>query len=59
MKKAKEAKSSPAILDSIIAEGLRIQDRFRPEPLYNTTGKGSYRSQVVAEVGAVKARRSR
>ncbi len=43
-----------ALLHDIVAEGLSIQHRFRPEPLYKTTGRGSYVSNTVAEIAAAK-----
>jgi len=50
----KEKDSRQKLLQSIVTEGLAIQDRFRPEPLYKTTGRGSYRSNTVAEIAAAK-----
>jgi hypothetical protein len=46
--------SRKRLLKAIVAEGLAIQERFRPEPLYKTTGRGSYRSESAAEIGAAK-----
>ncbi|MCL4181305.1 MAG: ORF6N domain-containing protein [Verrucomicrobia bacterium] len=34
----------------VAAEGLSIQDKFRPEPLYKQTGKGHYSSDTVEEI---------
>lgn len=39
-----------AIIAATVEEGLRIQNRFRPEPLYKTTGKGHFDSQTVDEI---------
>ncbi len=47
-------RSREQILKDIVEEGLRIQHRFRPEPLYKTTGKGSYQSNTVQEIAAAK-----
>jgi len=49
-----DTRSREEILKDTIAEGVRIQHRFRPEPLYKTTGKGSYKSETVAEITAAK-----
>lgn len=49
-----DTRSREDILKDIVAEGLRIQHRFRPEPLYKTTGKGSYQSNTVQEIAAAK-----
>jgi hypothetical protein len=50
----KDNRSREEILEDAIAEGLRMQHQFRPEPLYKTTGKGSYQSQTVKEIAAAK-----
>ncbi len=42
------------ILKDTLAEGIRIQHRFRPEPLYKTTGRGSYQSETVTEIADAK-----
>jgi hypothetical protein len=41
-------------LDDAIAEGLAIQHKFRPEPLYKQTGKGYMKSDGVAEIARLK-----
>jgi CRISPR-associated endonuclease/helicase Cas3 len=53
--------SSPSLTESQIAlaqaiadEGLAIQDRFRPEPLYKMTGKGHYESRTVEDIQAAR-----
>ena len=43
-----------AMAEAIAAEGLAIQDRFRPEPLYKTTGKGHYESRTVEDIQSAK-----
>jgi len=50
----KDTRSREEILKDTIAEGLRIQSQFRPEPLYKTTGKENYQSETVAEVAAAR-----
>ena len=45
------------LAQKIAAEGLAIQDRFRPEPLYKKTGKGHYESRTVEDIQ--KARRKK
>jgi hypothetical protein len=47
-------RSKEDVLKDIVAEGLRIQHQFRPEPLYKTTGRGSYKSNTVEEIAAAK-----
>ena len=54
MSENEDRRSREEILRDTVAEGLRIQHRFRPEPLYKTTGKGSYRSETVREIAAAK-----
>ena len=46
-------------LRDMVADGLAIQRRFRPEPLYKTTGRGSYESETVAEIAAAKKKSAR
>ncbi len=43
-----------AAIDAAIAEGLAIQHKFRPEPLYKYTGKGYMKSDGVAELQKIK-----
>ncbi|WP_133796591.1 hypothetical protein [Prosthecobacter fusiformis] len=40
----------------ILKEGLAIQDRFSPEPVYAKTGKGSLKSAGVEEIQEAKRR---
>ncbi len=49
-----DTRSRKTILKDVLAEGIRIQPRFRPEPLYKTTGKGSYQANTVVEVAEAK-----
>jgi len=49
-----DTRSRDVILKDVLAEGIALQSRFRPEPLYKTTGKGSYQSQTVREIAAAK-----
>jgi len=39
-----------ALVAELVADGLSIQDKFRPEPLYKETGKGHYASDTVEEI---------
>ncbi|MGF1657170.1 MAG: hypothetical protein ACFCU3_09350, partial [Verrucomicrobiales bacterium] len=39
---------------TLAADGLSIQDRFRPEPLYKKTGKGHYESQTLEDIQKAK-----
>lgn len=43
-----------AILRALVEEGLRIQHRFRAEPLYRDTGTGHMKSETVEEIRAAK-----
>lgn len=46
----KLSKNQQTLAEAIAAEGLAIQDRFRPEPRYKTTGKGHYESRTVEDI---------
>ncbi len=46
-------------LDAAVAEGLAIQHKFRPEPLYKHTGKGYMKSNGVAEIARLKEEAAR
>jgi hypothetical protein len=59
MSASKDNRSPEEILRDTVAEGIRIQHQFRPEPLYKTTGKGSYQSNTVQEIAAAKKKSSR
>ena len=49
-----------SLVADLVADGLSIQDKFRPEPLYKQTGKGHYASKTVEEIRqAKKTRRSK
>jgi hypothetical protein len=37
-----------------VADGLSIQEKFRPEPLYKQTGKGHFDSGTVEEAEKTK-----
>lgn len=48
---------SPAehsLVADLVADGLSIQEKFRPEPLYKQTGKGHYASKTVEEMREAK-----
>ena len=48
------------LVADLVADGLSIQHKFRPEPLLEQTGKGHYASQTVeAILQAKKANRSK
>jgi hypothetical protein len=59
MSASKDNRSREQILKDTVAEGLRIQHQFRPEPLYKTTGRGSYQSNTVQEIAAAKQKTAR
>jgi hypothetical protein len=54
-----DTRSREDILKDTLAEGIRIQHQFRPEPLYKTTGRGSYKSNTVEEIAAAKKKSAR
>tara|TARA_B100001971_G_scaffold214122_2_gene249960 strand:- start:4537 stop:6696 length:2160 start_codon:yes stop_codon:yes gene_type:complete len=43
-----------AMAQAIAADGLAIQDRFRPEPLFKESGNGHYESRTVADIQKAK-----
>jgi len=43
-----------SLVADLVADGLSIQDKFRPEPLYKQTGKGHYESKTVEEIREAK-----
>jgi len=45
-----------ALVASLVEDGLAIQDRFRPEPLYRDTGKGHYESRTVEDIANAKGK---
>ena len=54
MDQNKDTALAKRIVKDIVAEGIRIQSRFRPEPLYKLTGRGSYQSNTVQEIAEAK-----
>lgn len=42
------------LVAELVADGLKIQEKFRPEPLYKRTGKGHYASDTVGEIRRAK-----
>ena len=47
------------LVADLVADGLSIQDKFRPEPLHKQTGKGYYPSGTVEEIRKAKAESKR
>jgi CRISPR-associated endonuclease/helicase Cas3 len=43
-----------ALVAELVADGLVIQDRFRPEPLYKQTGKDHHEAKTVQEIQQAK-----
>ena len=43
-----------SLVADLVADGLNIQDKFRPEPLYKQTGQGHYASRTVEEICQAK-----
>ena len=39
-----------SLVAELVADGLSIQDKFRPEPLYKQSGKGHYAGNTVEEI---------
>jgi hypothetical protein len=46
-----------ALVADLAADGLSIQEKFRPEPLYKQTGKGHYASNTVDEIRQARKKR--
>jgi hypothetical protein len=44
-----------ALVKELVADGLSIQERFKPEATYQRTGKGAYESQTVEEIERAKS----
>jgi hypothetical protein len=47
-----------SLVNDLVADGLAIQRKFQPEPLYKQTGKGHYESHTVDEIRAAKDKRT-
>jgi CRISPR-associated endonuclease/helicase Cas3 len=43
-----------SLVAELVADGLNIQKKFRPEPLYKQTGKGHYEGGTVEEIRRAK-----
>ncbi len=43
-----------AFLASVVADGIQIQPRFRPEPMLALTGRGFMKSTGASEIAAAK-----
>lgn len=48
-----------ALVADLVADGLSIQDKFCPEPLYKRAGKGHYASDTVEEMRRARAPKGR
>ena len=48
-----------SLVADLVEDGLSIQNKFRPEPLYKQTGKGHYASNTVEEIQRAKRDKSR
>ena len=46
-----------SLIADLVADGLSIQDKFRPEPLYKQTGRGHYEDRTVEEARQTKSRK--
>ena len=53
----KEFANDPLFLE-VLKEGLSIQDRFSPEPVYAKTGKGYLKSAGVAELQKLRIKKA-
>jgi len=47
------------VFQRVLADALKIQDRFSAEPVYGRAGKGKLKSVGVTEVAAAKAKAKR
>jgi hypothetical protein len=54
-----DTRSQKEVLRDMLADGIKIQPQFKAEPLYKKTGRGSYQSNTVADIAAVKKTASR
>lgn len=52
----RDTRTREQIFNAVLAEGIRIQPYFRPEPTLKTTGRGSYKGDTVAEIARAIAR---
>jgi hypothetical protein len=43
-----------ALVAALVNEGLSIQDRFKPEPLFKQTNRGHYQSRSAEEIRKAK-----
>jgi CRISPR-associated endonuclease/helicase Cas3 len=43
-----------ALVNDLVSDGLEIQHKFRPEPLYKQTGKGHYEVATVEEIQSAR-----
>ena len=51
--------SESALVAELVEDGLSIQNKFRPEPLYKQTGKGHYQSDTVEEIQRAKKQKGK
>ncbi len=56
---SKDTRDREQRLKDMVADGLAIQHRFQAAPLYKTTGRGSYKSDTVAEIATAKKKSAR
>ena len=59
MPKQRARKKEPKLdaLDRVVADAIEISDRFSPEPIFGTTGKGSLKSEGVQPLKHLKKER--
>jgi predicted phage gp36 major capsid-like protein len=48
-----------SLVSELVADGLSIQGKFRPEPLYKQTGKGHYQAKTVEAIQKAKKGKGR
>jgi hypothetical protein len=48
-----------ALVGELVADGLSIQDKFRPEPLFQQTGQGHCESSTVQDILEAKQKKGR
>jgi CRISPR-associated endonuclease/helicase Cas3 len=50
----KLSEAEQSLVADLVSDGLSIQEKFRPEPVYKQTGKGHYQSDTVEEIRQAK-----
>jgi hypothetical protein len=56
--KPKLTPAEEALMAELVEDGLNIQERFRPDPLYKQRAKGDYEGKTVQEVQKANGRKN-